>query len=170
MIKLGDFGIARVLTHTRENAKSIVGTPYYLAPEIIENKAYNFKVDIWSLGIMLFEMCALKPPFDADSLHALALKIVRGNYGSLPSRYSADLKRLLDQLLKVNQRERPNINAVLKQKLLAGRVKKFLSDAQFLSEFSHTVLHKENVFSTPKPEAPAKAKIPKSQFSPQPQD
>jgi NIMA (never in mitosis gene a)-related kinase len=42
-IKLGDFGIARVLTNTRDKAKTMVGTPYYLSPEIIDNKAYNFK-------------------------------------------------------------------------------------------------------------------------------
>ena len=102
-------------------------------------------------------MCALKPPFDAESLHALALKIVRGNYGSIPNRYSSDLKKLLEQLLKVNQRDRPSINTVLKNKLLVGRVKHFLSDAQFLSEFSHTILHKQSVFSAPKSlVAPAK--------------
>lgn len=77
-VKLGDFGIARVLSHTREQAKTIVGTPYYLAPELIENQPYSFKGDIWSMGVVLYEMCAKKPPFDANSLHLLALKIVRG--------------------------------------------------------------------------------------------
>ncbi len=63
----------------------MVGTPYYISPEIIENKSYNFKTDIWSLGVILYELCALKPPFNADSLHFLALKIVRGAYSSIPS-------------------------------------------------------------------------------------
>ena len=43
----------------------MVGTPYYLSPEIIENKNYNFKTDIWSLGAILYELCTLKPPFEA---------------------------------------------------------------------------------------------------------
>lgn len=64
-ILLGDFGIARVLNNTREKVKTMVGTPYYLSPEIIESKDYSFKTDIWSLGIILYELCALKPPFDA---------------------------------------------------------------------------------------------------------
>jgi NIMA (never in mitosis gene a)-related kinase len=69
MIKLGDFGIARVLSDTKSKAKTVVGTPYYLAPEIIQNQPYSFKADIWSLGVLLFEMSALHPPFNAQSLH-----------------------------------------------------------------------------------------------------
>ena len=56
IVKLGDFGIAKVLSHTKENVQTIVGTPYYLSPEIVENKPYNHKSDIWSLGILLYEM------------------------------------------------------------------------------------------------------------------
>jgi len=79
-IKLGDFGIARVLSKTMEKAKTMVGTPYYLSPEIVEGRPYSFKSDIWSLGVILYELCALKPPFTADSMHFLALRIVKGGY------------------------------------------------------------------------------------------
>lgn len=58
----------------------MVGTPYFLSPEIIENKPYSFKSDIWSLGVLLYEMCTHKPPFTAESLHFLALRIVRGKF------------------------------------------------------------------------------------------
>ena len=60
MIKLGDFGIARVLNRTLDKAMTKIGTPYYLSPEIIDNKPYNFKTDIWSIGVVLYELCALK--------------------------------------------------------------------------------------------------------------
>ncbi len=95
IIKLGDFGIARVLKHTVEVAKSMVGTPYYLSPEIIESRPYSFKSDIWSLGVMLYELCALKPPFEGMNLHFLALKIIRGEYAPLPAHFSRELKTLV---------------------------------------------------------------------------
>jgi len=63
----------------------MVGTPYYLSPEIIENKPYSFKSDIWSIGVILYELCSLKPPFNGNSIPNLAMKIVRGKYNKLPS-------------------------------------------------------------------------------------
>jgi len=62
----------------------MVGTPYYIPPEIVDNKPYNFSADVWSLGVILYEMCTLRPPFDAGSLPALAKKICRGKYRMLP--------------------------------------------------------------------------------------
>jgi NIMA (never in mitosis gene a)-related kinase len=94
LIKLGDFGIARVLKHTHENARTAIGTPYYLSPEICEGKAYNNKSDMWSLGIVLYEMCTLKCPFDASNLNGLVLKIIRGVYAPLPGQFSGALRQL----------------------------------------------------------------------------
>ena len=103
-MKLGDLGIARVLDHTKEFAKTMVGTPYYLSPEIIAGKPYNFKSDIWSIGVLLYEMCALKPPFDGTSLHMLGMRISRGQYSPIPNCYSKDLKRLISSVLLTDQR------------------------------------------------------------------
>lgn len=94
-IKLGDFGIAKVLEHTRDKIATMVGTPYNLAPELVENKPYSFKGDIWALGVIVYEMCCKCPPFDADSLPSLALKIVRGQYNPIPSTYSRELRILV---------------------------------------------------------------------------
>ena len=85
MIKLADFGIARILSSTKDKAKTFIGTPYYLAPELVESKPYTTKADIWSLGVLTYELCALKPPFEANNMHALILKIIKGVYPSIPS-------------------------------------------------------------------------------------
>ena len=58
-LRITDFGIARVLSETKSKAKTVVGTPYYLSPEIIKSEPYSFKSDIWSIGVLLYEMCAL---------------------------------------------------------------------------------------------------------------
>ena len=69
LCKLGDFGVSKVLSKTKAFAKSIVGIPYYLTPEEIESKDYSFSSDIWCLGVLLYQLCALHPPFEASSLH-----------------------------------------------------------------------------------------------------
>ena len=78
-----------------------VGTPYYLSPEICEDKAYDHKSDVWSLGCILYEMATLKRAFNGQSLPALVLKILRGKYPPLPARYSGSMKGLVDCMLKI---------------------------------------------------------------------
>jgi len=63
--KVGDFGLARVLNHDSVFAQTHVGTPYYMSPEQINEQRYNEKSDIWSLGCIVYEMAALRPPFKA---------------------------------------------------------------------------------------------------------
>ncbi|CAD8154431.1 unnamed protein product [Paramecium octaurelia] len=144
-IKLGDFGIARVLSHTLENAKTQIGTPYYLSPEIIESKPYSYASDIWSVGIVLYEMCMLKPPFEAESLPFLCLKICKGSFSNISSIYSSDLNAIIKQLLQSNPNRRPTINKILKIPLIVKRIKEFLSQSIQQNEFSHTVLHNQRL-------------------------
>jgi NIMA (never in mitosis gene a)-related kinase len=142
IVKIGDFGIAKVLANTMQNARTVVGTPYYLSPEIVNSKPYNFKSDMWSMGVILYELCALKPPFDAPSLHFLAMKIVRGAFNPLPNTFSSEMKSLVGQLLNVNDRNRPDVNKVLAMPIMQNRIKVFLTETIYNKEFSHTILHK----------------------------
>jgi NIMA (never in mitosis gene a)-related kinase 1/4/5 len=59
-------------------AHTIVGTPYYLSPELCEEKPYNHKSDIWSLGCVLYELITFKHPFEAKNQGSLIMKIVKG--------------------------------------------------------------------------------------------
>ncbi|XP_077168246.1 serine/threonine-protein kinase Nek5 isoform X3 [Paroedura picta] len=141
--KLGDFGIARTLSDTMEFACTCVGTPYYLSPEICENCPYNNKTDIWSLGCVLYELCTLKHPFEGTNMHQLILRICRGRFVPVSTKYSYDLRILISQLFKTAPRNRPSINSILKKPFLEKRIKKHLSPEVMEEEFSHTVIHRK---------------------------
>ena len=74
-LKLGDLGVAKQLVQTF--AHTTVGTPYYMSPELVEEKPYNHKSDIWALGCVLYEMCTQTYPFNAKNFPELGLKILR---------------------------------------------------------------------------------------------
>jgi NIMA (never in mitosis gene a)-related kinase len=95
LVKLGDFGISKVLNQTNDSALTVVGTPYYMSPEVCESKPYSYKSDIWSLGCVLYELCTLKHAFSADNLLGLVIKIVRGQQDPIPSMYSRQLSSLI---------------------------------------------------------------------------
>ncbi|XP_040083308.1 serine/threonine-protein kinase Nek1 isoform X1 [Oryx dammah] len=134
-IQLGDFGIARVLNSTVELARTCIGTPYYLSPEICENKPYNNKSDIWALGCVLYEMCTLKHAFEAGNMKNLVLKIISGSFPPVSLHYSYDLRSLLSQLFKRNPRDRPSVNSILEKGFIAKRIEKFLSPQLIAEEF-----------------------------------
>ncbi|XP_055969803.1 serine/threonine-protein kinase Nek1 isoform X1 [Sorex fumeus] len=134
-VQLGDFGIARVLNSTVDLARTCIGTPYYLSPEICENKPYNNKSDIWALGCVLYEMCTLKHAFEAGSMKNLVLKIISGSCPPVSLHYSSDLRNLLSQLFKRNPRERPSVNSILEKGFIAKRIEKFLSPQLIAEQF-----------------------------------
>jgi serine/threonine protein kinase len=66
-VKLGDFGLSRTVEHQEAFAETFVGTPYYMSPELVEESKYNTKSDIWALGCLMYELCALEYfVFDSD--------------------------------------------------------------------------------------------------------
>lgn len=92
-LKIGDLGVAKEVVESHTH--TIVGTPYYLSPELCEEKPYNNKSDIWSLGCILYELCTLKHPFDAKTQGGLFLKIIKENYEPISDYYSKELADLI---------------------------------------------------------------------------
>ncbi|XP_004645122.1 serine/threonine-protein kinase Nek3 isoform X2 [Octodon degus] len=147
-VKLGDFGSARLLSNPMAFACTYVGTPYYVPPEIWENLPYNNKSDIWSLGCILYELCTLRHPFQANSWKTLILKICQGSIRPLPSLYSWELQDLVRQMFKRTPSQRPSATTLLSRRCLAPVVRKCLSP-EIITEYGEQVLdetksHKNN--------------------------
>ncbi|KAK3269615.1 Fatty acid 2-hydroxylase [Cymbomonas tetramitiformis] len=128
-IKVGDMGIAKVLSNSTIFAKTIVGTPYYLSPELCEDKPYNEKSDIWALGVVLYEMATGSHPFDAQNEGALIRKILRGTYAPVQNR-SAGLVEIIKQCLTMNPQRRPDSAALLKNSIVQAKMKAMGISAQ----------------------------------------
>lgn len=87
---------------TRRRARRTTrGSNYKLSPEVWKDQPYDQKSDIWSLGCVLYEVCALKPPFRAEDMEGLYKKVVRGLYPKIPSHFSQDLCNVIRALLQV---------------------------------------------------------------------
>ncbi len=110
-VPLGDLNVSKVaksgLVYTQ------TGTPYYASPEVWKDKPYDSKSDIWSLGVVLYEMCTLNPPFTDTSMQGLCKKVMKGAYPSIPARYSKDLSTMIATLLNVSPSKRPSCSQIL---------------------------------------------------------
>lgn len=122
-IKIGDLGIARALSNHSSFARTILGTPYYLSPELCEDKPYNVKSDVWALGVVLYECCMGRYPFDAQNEGALIRKILRGQYQPIQGPYSAALIQLITSCLSFKPEARPETTSLLRNSTLVAKAK-----------------------------------------------
>ena len=108
-VKLADFGFAAQLTKEKAKRKTIVGTPYWMAPELIRGDPYDQKVDVWSLGIMVMELCEGEPPYlNFPPLRALFLINTKGVPGlKNPEHWSPEFLDFLSKCLQHNAEFRP---------------------------------------------------------------
>ncbi len=125
-IKLGGFSNAIVLKDDETFANTQIGTPPYLSPEIVKGELYDYRTDIWDLGIILYEMINFKNPFQAKTQSAIYMNIVGGKIGKMENKtVSNELIELIYTILKVNPLERPEIKDIVgKCKEILEKIKK----------------------------------------------
>ncbi|XP_069504607.1 uncharacterized protein [Ambystoma mexicanum] len=130
MVKLGDFGISKIMNSTLDMASTCVGTPFYLSPELCQDVPYSSKSDIWALGCLLFEICALKPAFEALNLVSLFYKIVKGEYAGVPECYSESLHILIKTILSKCPEKRPSASSILNIPFVQQHLRFFIQNQE----------------------------------------
>ena len=115
--KLGDLNVSKVLK--KDYACTQTGTPYYASPEVWKDQPYGVKSDMWSLGCVLYEMAALRPPFTAHDLSGLYKKVCAGVFERIPYTYSNDLHGVISSLLKLDPKKRPDVDELLSNPLVS---------------------------------------------------
>ncbi|NXA05172.1 NEK4 kinase, partial [Sapayoa aenigma] len=146
IIKVGDLGIARVLENQSDMASTLIGTPYYMSPELFSNKPYNHKSDVWALGCCVYEMATLKHAFNAKDMNSLVYRIIEGKLPPMPKDYSPQLVEIIQTMLSKKPEERPSVKSILRQPYIKQQISLFLEATKAKAARNH----KKPVNSKPK--------------------
>lgn len=101
-----------------------------------KDEPYDNKSDVWSLGCVIYEMAALRPPFQANDMQGLFKKLIKGNYQKLPQHFSSDLAHVIDLMLQVSPKRRVTTAQLIEEPVFRRRTQKYfgnLYDAQMAS-------------------------------------
>jgi len=117
LVKLGDFGFSRQYEDSLSNpvGSTFCGTPYYLSPELWRRAPYSKKSEMWALGVVLYEVMALKRPFGGKNMDELIDNILHARRLPLPAQYSPDLCNVCQQLLSLDPKARPSLRVLFQQ-------------------------------------------------------
>lgn len=124
-VKLGDLNVSKVAKKGLGYTQT--GTPYYASPEVWDDRPYNNKSDIWSLGCVIYEMITLRPPFRAENMEGLYHRVCKGQYNRISEKYSNDLAYIIKQLIQVDPNKRPSCEEILKMSVIQKRIEYFKS-------------------------------------------
>ena len=108
---LGDMNVSKIVKNVF--AYTQTGTPYYASPEVWRDEPYSIKTDVWSLGCVIYEMCMLKPPFNATDMDGLFEKVQKCDFDLFDNFYSKSLRDSILKLMAPNSENRPTCEKIL---------------------------------------------------------
>ncbi|BFY97880.1 hypothetical protein BsWGS_00920 [Bradybaena similaris] len=130
-VKLADFGVSAKNTKTQQKRDTFIGTPYWMAPEVIlcetlKDTPYDFKADIWSLGITLIEFAQIEPPNKDMHPMRVLIKIQKSDPPGFdkPSKWSKDFRNFVQKCLVKNPEQRASANDLLEHPFIKDYVDK----------------------------------------------
>ncbi|XP_062188351.1 serine/threonine-protein kinase TIO [Phragmites australis] len=129
VVKLCDFGFARAMSANTVVLRSIKGTPLYMAPELVREQPYNHTADLWSLGVILYELFVGQPPFYTNSVYALIRHIVKDPV-KYPDNMSANFKSFLKGLLNKVPQSRLTWPALLEHSFVKDDLMESVADTR----------------------------------------
>ncbi|XP_049726672.1 serine/threonine-protein kinase Nek11 isoform X3 [Elephas maximus indicus] len=139
LLKIGDFGVSRLLMGPCDLATTLTGTPHYMSPEALKHQGYDTKSDIWSLACILYEMCCMNHAFTGSNFLSIVLKIVEGNTPSLPERYPRELNAIMQSMLNKSPSLRPSAIEILKVPYIDGQLQ------HLMCKYSEATLEDKNL-------------------------
>ncbi|XP_055985454.1 serine/threonine-protein kinase Nek11 isoform X2 [Sorex fumeus] len=114
LLKIGDFGVSRLLMGSCDLATTLTGTPHYMSPEALKHQGYDTKSDIWSLACILYEICCMRHAFTGSNFLSIVLKIVEGDTPALPEQFPRELNAIMESMLNKSPSLRPSAIEILK--------------------------------------------------------
>ena len=124
--KIGDMNVSKVIKEKVLTTQT--GTPYYASPEVWRDEPYSYKSDLWSIGCVIYEMCALRPPFNGKDLDDLFENVCRGKVKRISSFYSDDLWNMILMLLQNDVNKRVDCDGFLNSDLIKSKINEFKSN------------------------------------------
>ena len=136
--KIGDMNVSKVIKE--KELLTQTGTPYYASPEVWRDEPYSYKSDLWSIGCVIYELCALRPPFKGKDLDELFMNVCKGKVERISLAYSDDLWKMILMLLKVDVQKRCDCDQFLNSKLIMRKIQEMKNESK---DYKNLEINKE---------------------------